>query len=521
MTRLVLWLVVTVALLAAPPAKSATSGSVVIAFATEPTTIDPAFYTGGADSYAISQSFEQLVRLDSTGKRVNWLAESWKIEGTADQPIIDVHLRPGIKFQNGDPLTSADFEFSFRRLRDHPKTFLAAAQRSVDHIEIVDDLEFRIHFNQPDANYVVDYLSLWAMPKKYIEQVGDDGFLAHPIGTGPWIMKSWKRKEEMTFEAFDGYWNKEARPSVKNLTIKFIPEDFTRVAAYKTGAVDLIDAVPLSALDEFRKMPNTTLASFPNGNNLNLAFPAHIPGSPFQDVRVRLATASAIDLNAIIKDVLFGQGVPYAEVAEGGTGYDPTLKPYPYDPKKAKQLLAEAGFPKGFDTTCYNLTTQREPNVKEFGEAMYAYLGAVGIRCKIIGLEYSAWLAQGRRNSPIPMTGLFPWMNAHGLPGDPGRAWGSQLHSYDPAKAATGWGAASYYSDAEVDGLLEEAQRTMDPDKRNSILQHVSRLKHERVYSITTYRPIGTFAWRTDKVTFVPWPVPAYGHQMQQIGLKQ
>src|SRR4051812_32624899 len=141
MKRMLLWPVIAAALVTAPPARSATSGSLVIAFATEPTTIDPASYTGGADSYAIPQVFEQLVRLDASGKPVNWLAESWTIEGTADQPVIDVHLRPGIKFQNGDPLTSADFEFSFRRLRDHPKTFLSAAQKSVDHIEIVDDLE--------------------------------------------------------------------------------------------------------------------------------------------------------------------------------------------------------------------------------------------------------------------------------------------------------------------------------------------------------------------------------------------
>src|SRR4029077_21297811 len=106
MKQMLLWPVVAAALFTTLPARSQASGSLVIAFATEPTTIDPAFYTGGADSYAISQSFEQLVRLASSGKRVNWLAESWKIEGTADQPIIDVHLRPGIKFQNGDPLTS-------------------------------------------------------------------------------------------------------------------------------------------------------------------------------------------------------------------------------------------------------------------------------------------------------------------------------------------------------------------------------------------------------------------------------
>ena len=164
--------------------------------------------------------------------------------------------------------------------------------------------------------------------------------------------------------------------------------------------------MPLSALGEFRKLPNTTLASFPNGNNLNLAFPTHIPGSPFNDVRVRLATASAIDLKAIIKDVLFGQGVPYAEVAEGGTGYSPTLKPYAYDSRKAKQLLAAAGYPNALTTLQSRDTARGE--YEGIRRELYAYLGAVGIRCKVVGLEYNAWLAQGRRNSPIPMIGLFP-----------------------------------------------------------------------------------------------------------------
>jgi peptide/nickel transport system substrate-binding protein len=518
MTISLRWLAVVAVLLGPGIAHAQTPpDTLVVAFGAEPTTMDPARYAAGVDLYGVTQSFEQLLRPDASGKLTNWLAESWKIEGTADKPIIDVHIRPGVKFHNGDPLTAADFEYSYQRLRDPKISRWSFYQESVEQFEVVDDLHFRIHFKEPDSNYIANYLQLWAMPKKYIEQVGDQGFVEHPIGTGPWVFRSWKPKQEMMFDAFDDYWNKDVRPGAKHLSIKFIPEDLTRVAAYKTGAVDFIDAVPLSALDEFRKLPNTTLGTFRTGNNLNLAFDTQIPESPFNDVKVRLATAYAIDFDAIIKTVLFGQGQRYAEVAEGGAGYDSSLKPYPYDPKKARQLLAEAGYAKGFDTKCYNLITPREPNIKEFGEAMYAYLSAVGIRCKIVGLEYVAWLAQGGRASPAPMEGLFPWMFGHGLPGDPGRAWASQLHSYIPG---TGWGGASFISDPEIDALIEQSKRTMDPEQRNSILQHIARLKHERVHSITTYLPLATFAWRTDKVSYTPWPTPGYWHQFQQIGLK-
>jgi peptide/nickel transport system substrate-binding protein len=507
------------ALCTAEGALAQTSDSLVIAFGAEPTTMDPARYGAGVDLYGMSQSFEQLLRPDASGKLTNWLAESWHLEGTSDKPIIDVRIRPGVKFHNGDPLTSADFEFSYQRLHNPKLSRWAFYQDSVESFEIVDDLHFRIHFKEPDSNYVANYLQLWAMPKKYIERVGDDEFAAHPIGTGPWIFKSWDRKSEMKFEAFDDYWNKDARPSVKNLTIKLIPEDFTRVAAYKTGAVDFIDAVPLASLDEFRKLPDTSLVTVRTGSNLRLAFPTHIPSSPFNDLRVRLAAAHAIDMDAIIKTVLFGQGQRYAEVAEGGAGYDPSIKLFAYDPKMARQLLAEAGYPRGFDTNCYNLITPREPNVKEYGEAMYAYLTAVGIRCKVIGLEYSAWIQTGLRGSGgDKMDGLYSWIYGHGLPGDPSRAWASELHSYVPGK---GWGDSSYINDPEVDHLIEQAKATMDLDQRNQILQHIARLKHERVHSVTTYMPLGTIAWRTSKVTFTPWPTPAYWHQLQQIGLKR
>lgn len=505
--------------LAPSPALAQASGSLTVAFGAEGTTLDPTKYSAGVDHYFIGQLFEQLVRYDPDQKPVNWLAQSWEVQSENGKPVIDVHLRPGVKFHNGDPLTSADFEFCYQRLRDPKVSRWSHLQANVARFEIVDDLHFRIHFSAPDGDYIANALQLWAIPKAYFEKVGDDGFAKAPVGTGPWKFVSRTVKEELKLEAFDGYWNKEARPKIKSLTIKIIPEDLTRVAAFKSGAVDWIDNVPPSMVAEFRKMPGVQTFTAISGNNLYIDFPSYNPASPFAKLKVRQAAAYAVDMDAIIKSVLFGQGERYAEVGKGSTGYDPQLKPYPFDLKKARQLLAEAGYPNGFETPCYNLTTPREPNVKEMGEAVFAYLGQAGIRCKVQGLEYGAWINLGRRgrNGPPEMDGVLSWMYSQGLPGDPSQPWSNHLHSFVAGK---GWGSYSYTDDKQADAMVEELKATMDPAKRDELIRKIARYKHDNVLGgITTYRPVVTFAWR-DKVSFRPWPFPGAWREFQDISLK-
>ena len=502
---------------AAQPAPA--TGSLTIALAAEPTTADPVRYLAGVDTYLISNIFEQPLRSDPKGNQVNALAQDWKLAGTADKPVLEVALRPGVLFHNGDPLTADDFAFAYKRLSDPGESKWTHLQASVESFETLDPLHFRIHFKEPAASYVIGNLQLWALPKHYIETVGIDGFGRAPVGTGPWKFVAWTIKDEIRLEAFDGYWDHEHRPTVKNLTMKFIPEDLTRVAAYKTGAVDWIDAVPPAQVEEFARLPNTSTVSVFTGNNLYLNFATHLPTSPFKDTRVRQAAAYAIDFDAIIKKVLFGQGQRYAEIGDGATGYDPTLKPYPFDPRKARELLRAAGFPNGFDTPCYNLTTPREPNIKEMGEAAFAYLTAVGIRCQVRQLEYAAWITLGRRGRPGPpeMDGVISWMWGQGLPGDPGTPWAGHLHSFEPGK---GWGSYSYTSDPEMDTLVEQQRRVLDQLARVAILRRIATRKHAEVLGgLTTYRPLVTLAWRTDKVAFTPWPA-GFWRNFQEIGLK-
>ena len=497
-----------------------TKDTLVAALAAEGTVLDPARYSAGVDQYFIGQMFEQLVRFDPDQKPVNWLAESWSIEGTPDKPIIDVHIRKGVKFHSGDPLTAADFEFSFERLRDPKISRWVHLQANVEKFEIIDDHHFKLHFKAPDGDYIVGSLQLWAMSKKYYEKAGEDGFAKAPVGTGPWKFGSRSIKEDMKLEAFEDYWNKDARPKIKNLVLKIIPEDLTRVAAFKSGSVDWIDAVPLSELPEIRKMPGVKTFTATTPNNLFINFPTYKPESPFNKLKVRQAVAHAVDVDAIIKSVLFGQGERYTEIGKGSTGYDPDLKPFPYDMRKAKQLLAEAGYPNGFETPCYNLNTPREPNVKEMGEAVFAYLGTVGIRCKVQGLEYSAWINIGRRgrDGPPEMDGVLMWMWGHGLPGDPAIPWSGHLHSFVQGK---GYGSYSFDNDAKADAMVEELKATMAPEKRVELIKQIARYKHENVLGgVTTYRPVVTLAWR-DNIEFRAWPSPGSWRAFQEVGFKK
>ena len=215
--------------------------------------------------------------------------------------------------------------------------------------------------------------------QEIFKQVGEDAFQKAPVGTGPWKFVSRSIKEELKLlrrSTITGTRRIDRRR--RTSPSRSSRKTSTRVAAFKTGSVDWIDAVPLSEIDGIKKMPGVKTFSAISGNNLYLDFPSYQPNSPFNKLKVRQAVAHAIDMDAIVKTVLFGQGERYEQIGKGSIGYDPNLKPYAYDPKMSRKLLAEAGYPQGFETPCYNLTTQREPNIKEYGEAVFAISGAVG-----------------------------------------------------------------------------------------------------------------------------------------------
>ncbi|MDE0691815.1 MAG: ABC transporter substrate-binding protein [Gammaproteobacteria bacterium] len=486
------------------------SDEIVVAFAVEPNRVDPTVSIGGLNERFITLFYEQLANVDPERNRVNWLAESWSQSTRGSDHVVSIKLREGVKFHNGDTLTSHDFRYAFERQRSAASP-AAYRLRYARDLVVHDDHRFDIVFERPDALFFHWNLALWAVPRRYYEEVGDAGVQAHPIGTGPWKFVSRKAREELVVERFEDYWNGGTERRAKRLVIKIIPEDTTRLAAFRTGRADWIDALPTALVEEFRSMPGVRVASLPTPNNLYLGMNAIDPASPLSDVRVRRAVAHAIDVDAIVEHVVNGQAIRTAQVAPGSLGYDPSLAPYPYDPARARALLAEAGYPRGFDINCYNMTTPREANIKEVGEAAYAFLGAVGIRCRIVQLEYGAWADVLRRRTRPDMDGIISAMGEQGLPGDPISAWSLHLHSWSETR-----GSVSYHADARFDRLLETARTTLDPTERQTLVREIARKKHEELAGgLPTYRPLTAFAWR-DTIDFRPWPA-GHWRSMQEI----
>ncbi|MEM7187972.1 MAG: ABC transporter substrate-binding protein [Pseudomonadota bacterium] len=503
------------------------TGSLTIAQAAESTMLDVTRAAAGVDWYILGNINEQLLQPNPDLEVENWLAEKWETREENGKPVIEVWLRKGVMFHHGGELTADDMVFAQQRLGDPDVSKWPHYQAKVEKIEVLGTHHFKIIFNEPDALYLAGsgLMRLWGVSRAYYESHTNEEIAAQPDGTGPWKLKSRKVKEEFVLEAFDDYWNHDHRPGVKDLTIKIIPEDITRVAALQTGAVDWIDAVPPAMVEDVQGMEGIVTTARPSGNNLFMGLPQYLdalPGmdkNPFKDVRVRLAAAHAVDMDGIIEGVLFGQAQRYTTTTPGAPTYDPSIQPYAYDPGKAKELLAEAGYPNGFDVNCYNLITPREPNIKEYGEAFFAYLSQVGIRCNVIGEEYSPWLARNNRSREPQSDGIFTDMWGHGVVPDPGTPWSGMIHCY---KEGEGWGSYSHYCDPELDPLIEEQASVMDPAERIPLVKKLGKIKYEQVAGgITTYVPLVTFAWREAKVDYNPWPWAGFWRKLQEIGIKQ
>lgn len=353
----------------------------------------PNFYQIGGDSathvsgypFLARTIFDSLDYVDKRGdKLLPGLAKSWKI--APNWKYIDFFLRDDVTFHNGDKFTAEDVKFSLETyLRKELKYLFANSWgKYITKIEILGPYQVRMHFNQPDPGFLGRlWWSTGMMPKKYREQVGDRGFADKPVGTGPFKWVEYKQ---------DVYWKVEAvkkhfrhTPTIKTFKMVYVPEHSTRLAMLKAGEVDITNVIgPHTA--EIKGDPNLRieLCKYPTLTCLtfaDLTFPND--PSPFHDIRVREAASLAIDREGITQKVLFGMSEPYGDFCSPITmGHDKSIKPDPYNPERAKKLLAEAGYPKGFETVMTIIPLNRF-----WIEAVASNLAEVGIKTKIEVLE--------------------------------------------------------------------------------------------------------------------------------------
>ena len=413
------------------------------------------------------------------------LAEAWSM--SKDGRTWEFVLRKGARFHNGDPVTAEDVKFSFERYRGAAAPILKDRVRDV---QVVDPSRVRFHLKDPWPDFMTFYGTsasgaAWIVPKKYVEKVGEDGFRRAPIGAGPYRFVSFQPGIELTLEAFEGYWRKI--PSVKRLVIRSIPEESTRAAALKRGEVDIAYFLNGPIAEDVRRTPGLTLTAMRTNGVLFLMFPEQwVAGSPWADRRVRQAASLAIDRQTINEAESLGFSGPTGNIVPRHQEFALAIPPDPYDPKRAKALLAEAGFPTGFDAG--ELTPF--PPYNSMGEAIANYLGAVGIRTRVRTMERAALLSAWRDKK---VRNLFV-----GATGTAGNA-STRLEAF-----ATARGVLSYGSVPEIETLFHAQLQEMDRKKREEMLHQIQRIVQERVI----FAPI----WENGFIR-------AYGPRMEEAAL--
>jgi peptide/nickel transport system substrate-binding protein len=471
-------------------------------------TISPAWFDPGQVAVAGGTPFwfcyalhDALVKPMPDNPMALSLAESWTVSD--DQQMYEFKLREGLTFHNGDPFTAEDVKFTFLRYKSN------TLQEKVREVEIVDPYRVRFHLHQPWPDFMTYYGTLatgagWIVPKKYLEQVGDDGFRRHPIGLGPYKFVSHTPGVELVMEAVENYWRKV--PHVKRLVFKSVPENTTRLAMLKKGEVDVAYDLDVPSAEEVKRDPRLQLAFSGGIGSFYLDFLEQWdPKSPWHDTRVRLAANYALDREALSEAERLGASPPAGSIIPRTFEFALPIEPYPYDPARAKRLLAEAGYPNGFDAG------ELTPNPPYFslGEAVANYLGAIGIKLKLRTMERAAF--QSARAAK-QLRGLCICVSAR---------YGNAATRIEESVVSTGTFAYGGYPD--LDALFKQQDKETDRAKREAMLHQIQQLMHERVM----FGPIWLYFWPSGigarvadpalmAINPYPWSAP-----LEEVRLKQ
>lgn len=438
-----------------------------------------------SNSKVMPQYYNGLLGYDNDGNVVCKMAESY--EASEDKMTWTFHLRQDVYFHSGRHCTAHDFEATFDRLlnTENPQRYTSNASSFIDTAVATDDYTFVITLKEPKAFFLQAIAKHWAfvLNPEYIEKYGADlGKTAESVdGTGPFKCTQWDKGEVLKFEAFENYY--EGAPLTHEIVMKIVPEQTSRAIAVETAQADIgdgvspDDAVRLDALDG-------VTVSKTDGNGCHLfQFNCASTHAPMSIPAVRQAICYAIDRNAICEYLYSGLGeTPIDSImAPSVAGYS-SVGVVPYDPEKAKQLLAEAGYPDGFDMTI--MTSAMYNRAVEMAEIIAEELKEIGINAKLEVVERAVFTSAWASFTPDEFNEKFGWdmfIMGSGGDSDADTLLKRIMHSDD-----TNVNNYGFYNNAEVDELLEKGAVTMDETERNAI--------YARIAQITLYEdPFGAY----------------------------
>jgi peptide/nickel transport system substrate-binding protein len=448
------------ALLRPGVARAAATRPLRMAYASDIFTTNPIMHTDTTTNVVLAQMYEPLVRMGRNGKWEGALAKRWEI---ANDTTVRFRLYSGIRFHNGDPLTSEDVKFTLDRIRDPAvKSPAAPLFEELDSVTADDPLTVTIRTKHPYAPLFTMLVGAPVLPAKHFRQLGEAGFVRAPIGTGAYRFKEWVKDVRVVMEAFPGYWR--SAPAISGYTYRPIPEDAARLGALENDEVDLIRPLPVDQVAVLKGRSDLRVANRP-GQQIYCGLNT-LTFAPFKDRRVRQAVNHGVNVDSIVKNLFLGLAVrlngPFFTVTPG---YAAAIPAYPYSPDKAKRLLAEAGYAKGFDVTLtVPASIQGAQKFPEVGQAIAGDLNRIGVRAKLVQVEPATGFDQYRARK-LEMY-MFPWQSSP----ESGRHIETLFASYT---------RGYYYKSAEADALIKPYMATLDPQQRAAVGQKLMHLLHD------------------------------------------
>jgi peptide/nickel transport system substrate-binding protein len=437
-----------------------------------PTWFDPAETPGMITPFMVMYALHDAMVKPMPGRpHAPCLAESWTL--SPDGLTYEFLLRGNAKFHSGEPVTADDVKFSFERYRG---TSHAEMKARIATVNAVDSRRVRFTLKAPWPDFLTYYASAtgagWIVPRKYVEQVGEEGYKKAPIGAGPYRFVSFTPGVELVLEAFEGYWRKA--PTVKKLVFRVIPDEATRLAALKRNEIDIAYSIRAELAEEMQRTPGLTLKPVVIQGTFWLYFPEQWdPKSPWHDPRVRLATSLAVDRNTINQALTLGHSrITGSIIPDTFDGFWKSPVPV-YDQAKARQLLQQAGHARGFDAGDYYC----DASYANLAEAVVNNLQEVGIRVKLRPLEraafFKSYAEKKLKNIVQAASGAF------------GNA-ATRLETF-----VVKGGAYAYGNYPDIDALFVEQASELDAARRTAALHKIQQLVHER----TVYAPIWQLAF--------------------------
>lgn len=430
---------ISVIVVGCPKLSVAKNDTITLVNPNEVQSLDQGYTSNASDYFMIENMYDTVIDYHADGSFTPNLAEKWGISD--DGLTYTFYLKQGIKFHNGEELKAKDIVFTCERAKKSP--FLADIGDTIKSATALDDYTVEIELNYPDAPFLYKMATLFILNEKAVTELGDDYHL-NPIGSGPYKFVEYVLGQKVAFERFDDY--HRAKAPIKNLVYRIISDENTALLALESGQVDFLWQIPPISYQSVSSNKKLKINKFESRELTHITM--NLNEEPFNNLLVRQAINYAVDKDTIVQMALEGLGEPAVYALNSGTfGYSKNVKGYSYDPEKAKDLLAQAGYPNGFEV---ELKTSEK--YKKTAEIVQDQLDNIGIDAKITMSDLNSMMEDISKGDY--KISVFMW-----TVGPDADEWAYVFETGNIVNYAP-------YSNARVDELFRKGKNSIDRDER-------------------------------------------------------